>query len=173
MTGGVQGASGPSLARVFFSAFHAWSFAVARRRLLGMGGQKGGMEIVTQSKSSVLGLSEMFAMGDVLTFLRWRKLDGGGQKGRECSQKVCFSSESMCFYILCCIKSMSLTPLLANICFTNATHVLIMFWHDFGRGGGARPDHRVCKRSDGVVACFLWLILLNKKYKEKKYCLII
>jgi hypothetical protein len=31
--------------------------------------------------------------------------------------------------------------------FAGPPHVLIMFWHDFGQGGGEHHGHHVCARS--------------------------
>ncbi len=80
MAGGEQGVSGPSLARVIFSAFHARSFAVAHWRLLGMGRQKEGRKTVTRSKKLVLGLLVVFAMEDVPIFFTVKEIGWGGKK---------------------------------------------------------------------------------------------
>jgi hypothetical protein len=108
--GGKQGASDPSLARDFFLSFRTRSFVVVLWRLLGMGGQKGGREIVTLLKSLVLGLLAVFVMGDALMFFYGGGNWMGGQKGKVCGQKVCFVSESMCFLIVRYIKSMHTSP---------------------------------------------------------------
>ena len=45
----------------------------------------------------------------------------------------------------------------ADIFFADASQVLIMFWHDFGRGGGARAIVMFfVGGAEGVVSIFSW-----------------
>ncbi len=51
-------------------------------------------------------------------------------------QQVCFFSEYLPFFQAATSNQRALTLAIRQYFFANASHVLIMFWHDFGRGRG-------------------------------------
>ncbi len=61
------------------------------------------------------------------------------------SEKVSFVVNYRVFYLAVVSNRCALTPAVRQ--FAGAPHVLIMFWHDFGRGGGEHHGHHVCARS--------------------------
>jgi hypothetical protein len=57
------------------------------------------------------------------------------------------------FYSAVASNQRSLTPVIRRYFFSDAARGLIMFWHDFGRGGGARAIVMfVVGGAEGVVS---------------------
>jgi hypothetical protein len=95
--------------------------------------------------------------------------------GELASKKVSFVVSNRVFEFAIVSNRCALTPAVRRFFFANAPHVLIMFWHDFGRReGGKHHGHHVCARSLVGSLLLFELILLNKKYLMKKVnCLIV
>jgi hypothetical protein len=67
---------------------------------------------------------------------------------RAWGQKECFFREYLCFLFSHCVESTRTDPF-----FADAARGLIMFWHDFEQGGGARAIVMfVVGSAEGVVS---------------------
>jgi hypothetical protein len=72
--------------------------------------------------------------------------------GALASEKVSFVVNYRVFYLAVVSDRCALTPAVRQYFFRQCPPCLIMFWHDFGRGGGEHYGHHVCMRDSSSIS---------------------